>query len=275
MPGRQRCQRRGPRRQRCRRKGRALGPCRHPHKRASAPPGTGSRPGGMAPGLLVPQPEVRLPMSCCLCDAPVRIYRLHLTLEIGFGGGRQQPERLLTFRRPAPVAPAWHTFPELSIPLSPLYNPVSLTAAGPRHLMSAVAAFRVSLLAKHFVQSSATASTCARLTAGRWGCRIGSGGRPIAGVTRSIILPHCSGRRRPANCLFIDCPSSRTDWLPRAVRTMATGSAAAAARSVGRLAPSETALLVCDVQERFRPVITGFPAVIDTSKRMVRRARCV
>ena len=42
---------------------------------------------------------------------------------------------------------------------------------------------------------------------------------------------------------------------------------------VGKLAAEETALLVCDVQERFRPVITGFPAVIDTSKRMVSRAR--
>ncbi|EFN51301.1 hypothetical protein CHLNCDRAFT_49249 [Chlorella variabilis] len=41
---------------------------------------------------------------------------------------------------------------------------------------------------------------------------------------------------------------------------------------VGKLAAEETALLVCDVQERFRPVITGFPAVIDTSKRMLRAA---
>lgn len=50
---------------------------------------------------------------------------------------------------------------------------------------------------------------------------------------------------------------------------MAT-AASAAARSVGKLAPEETALLVCDVQERFRPVISGFPAVVDTSRRMVR-----
>ena len=47
-----------------------------------------------------------------------------------------------------------------------------------------------------------------------------------------------------------------------AVRAMA---AAADGRSVGRLPPNETALLVCDVQERFRPVISGFPAVVDTS----------
>lgn len=52
---------------------------------------------------------------------------------------------------------------------------------------------------------------------------------------------------------------------------MAT-AAAAGRPSVGKLAPEETALLVCDVQERFRPVISGFPAVIDTSRRMLRAA---
>lgn len=51
--------------------------------------------------------------------------------------------------------------------------------------------------------------------------------------------------------------------------------ATAAAPRVGKLAPEETALLVCDVQERFRPVITGFPAVVDTSQRMVRALRCM
>lgn len=50
---------------------------------------------------------------------------------------------------------------------------------------------------------------------------------------------------------------------------MAT-AAAAGRPSVGKLAPEETALLVCDVQERFRSVISGFPAVVDTSRRMVR-----
>lgn len=49
---------------------------------------------------------------------------------------------------------------------------------------------------------------------------------------------------------------------------------ASAAPHIGRLVPSETTLFVCDVQERFRPIISGFPAVIDTSKRMVRRRRC-
>lgn len=48
-----------------------------------------------------------------------------------------------------------------------------------------------------------------------------------------------------------------------------------AAPGLGRLRPSETALLVCDVQERFRPIITGFPAVVDTSRRMVSPASSV
>lgn len=45
-----------------------------------------------------------------------------------------------------------------------------------------------------------------------------------------------------------------------------------AARSLGRLSPSSTALLVCDVQERFRPLICGFPAVVDATRRMVQGA---
>ncbi len=42
-----------------------------------------------------------------------------------------------------------------------------------------------------------------------------------------------------------------------------------AAKPLGKIAASETALFVCDVQERFRQVISGMPAVIDTAKRMV------
>lgn len=56
------------------------------------------------------------------------------------------------------------------------------------------------------------------------------------------------------------------------VHAMSTAAAASGTRSVGKLAPEETALLVCDVQERFRPIITGFPAVVDTSRRMLRAA---
>jgi nicotinamidase-related amidase len=43
-------------------------------------------------------------------------------------------------------------------------------------------------------------------------------------------------------------------------------------RPLGRLTPDTTALLVCDVQERFRDVIWRFPAVIDTTARLVRGA---
>ena len=42
--------------------------------------------------------------------------------------------------------------------------------------------------------------------------------------------------------------------------------------SLGRLDPATTALFVCDVQERFRPLIAGFDAVAETSSRLVRGA---
>ena len=45
--------------------------------------------------------------------------------------------------------------------------------------------------------------------------------------------------------------------------------------SLGKLVGSTddgpgTALFICDVQERFRDTITGYPAVIDTAVRLVR-----
>jgi len=42
----------------------------------------------------------------------------------------------------------------------------------------------------------------------------------------------------------------------------------AAARSVGKLSPSNSVLLVCDVQERFRPLISKMETVINTTKFM-------
>jgi len=48
--------------------------------------------------------------------------------------------------------------------------------------------------------------------------------------------------------------------------------AAARALRLGRMCPSSTALLVCDVQERFRPLICGFGAVAETTRRMVKGA---
>ena len=38
---------------------------------------------------------------------------------------------------------------------------------------------------------------------------------------------------------------------------------------MGKLVPRTSALFVCDVQEKFRPVITGYPTVVDTAERMV------
>jgi len=51
-------------------------------------------------------------------------------------------------------------------------------------------------------------------------------------------------------------------------------SSSAAVR-LGRIAPQDTALFICDVQERFRSVISGFPAVVDTSRRMARAAQAL
>jgi hypothetical protein len=51
----------------------------------------------------------------------------------------------------------------------------------------------------------------------------------------------------------------------------AIGIAAAGGRVLGKLVPATSALFVCDVQERFRPLITGYPTVIDTARRMVGR----
>eukprot|EP00879_Flechtneria_rotunda_P027337 GHRR01029282.1.p2 GENE.GHRR01029282.1~~GHRR01029282.1.p2 ORF type:complete len:111 (+),score=33.75 GHRR01029282.1:342-674(+) len=46
----------------------------------------------------------------------------------------------------------------------------------------------------------------------------------------------------------------------------------AAARSLGRLQKQSTSLFICDIQERFRPIIAGMPAVVDTARRMIRGA---
>lgn len=52
-------------------------------------------------------------------------------------------------------------------------------------------------------------------------------------------------------------------------------AASSAAPSVGRLQATETALLICDVQERFRNIIAGFPAVVDTARRLARGAEAL
>jgi len=52
-------------------------------------------------------------------------------------------------------------------------------------------------------------------------------------------------------------------------RTMATSGGANLEGRLGKLAPDDTVLFVCDVQERFRSVISGYPAVVDVARRMV------
>lgn len=61
-----------------------------------------------------------------------------------------------------------------------------------------------------------------------------------------------------------------TDPLAQEVfhKCISNGSMAAK-QALGMLTSSRSALFVCDVQERFRTVISGMPSVIDTTKRMV------
>ena len=58
----------------------------------------------------------------------------------------------------------------------------------------------------------------------------------------------------------------------RLLATMGQGGSHVSENSLGRLQAEETALFVCYVQERFRSVIHGFPAVVDVAQRMVRAA---
>ena len=54
---------------------------------------------------------------------------------------------------------------------------------------------------------------------------------------------------------------------------MSSSLAATASRAVGKLSPSNTALLVCDVQERFRPLIHKMETVVNTTKFMTSVAK--
>lgn len=134
--------------------------------------------------------------------------------------------------------------------------------------MSALAGgLRLATLARHLAApaaaSRATAGEC-QVPITNSGCLV-----PTLLQSRPLLTPtqpcYCK-RDRTVVCVVYDL--SLHDSCRAAVRAMAT-AAAAGRPSVGKLAPEETALLVCDVQERFRPVISGFPAVIDTSRRMV------
>jgi len=54
---------------------------------------------------------------------------------------------------------------------------------------------------------------------------------------------------------------------------MSSSLATTASRAVGKLSPSNTALLVCDVQERFRPLIHKMETVVNTTKFMTSVAK--
>jgi nicotinamidase-related amidase len=67
---------------------------------------------------------------------------------------------------------------------------------------------------------------------------------------------------------------ARRCFAPRffAALTMGNAPSKVATRAVGRLTDSDTAVFLCDVQERFRSVIHGFPAVADASRRLAQAA---
>ena len=52
-------------------------------------------------------------------------------------------------------------------------------------------------------------------------------------------------------------------------------SSLAARRVIGRIAPKQCVLLVCDIQERFRPVIHGFPELVGISTTMLRASNAL
>lgn len=76
----------------------------------------------------------------------------------------------------------------------------------------------------------------------------------------------------PSSKVFIGSSLTVNRRSPSVARISRKPLMSGAMARLGKLVASETALFVCDIQERFRPVIAGMPAVIDTAKRMVRAA---
>ena len=96
------------------------------------------------------------------------------------------------------------------------------------------------------------------------------------------VLRTLSASRRPATTTHLQQQQhqqSQQQNLPAAPRRRSSSivamAATSASPSLGRLDPATTALFVCDVQERFRPLIAGFDAVAETSSRLVRGARAL
>mmetsp|Transcript_33638 Transcript_33638/g.81325 ORF Transcript_33638/g.81325 Transcript_33638/m.81325 type:complete len:269 (-) Transcript_33638:208-1014(-) len=95
-------------------------------------------------------------------------------------------------------------------------------------------------------------------------------------LTQAVALgPFCCAAFT-AGPLFPVSPSMRTSTIDdnnHYKRIKMSAAAATAARAVGKLSPSNTALLVCDVQERFRPLIHKMETVVNTTKFMTSVAK--
>ena len=63
---------------------------------------------------------------------------------------------------------------------------------------------------------------------------------------------------------------SRNFYALRSLVLVSLASFKMAAAKLGRLAVKNTAFLLCDIQEKFRPSIIYFPEIIKVAQRMVR-----
>ena len=57
--------------------------------------------------------------------------------------------------------------------------------------------------------------------------------------------------------------------VARTMSSDATAAAAAGVPKLGRFDPATTVFFLCDIQERFRPLIHEFPSLIAASKTLV------
>ena len=106
--------------------------------------------------------------------------------------------------------------------------------------------------------------------------------------SHSVLRTLTASRRPATNTQHLQATAAAQKSLPAPTRrsfhsplivAMATASpnpsSSPSSPSLGRLDPASTVLFVCDVQERFRPLIAGFDAVAETSSRLVRGARAL
>ena len=92
-----------------------------------------------------------------------------------------------------------------------------------------------------------------------------------AASIRTAILSNHFLRMNQTSGSLVSRKRDRVDQQHRPNSTTTPSEAAEAAGKMGglgRLSAGETAVFVCDVQERFRSVISGYPAVVDVARRM-------